>query len=122
MGTIDGKHVTIQAPARSGSLLAVCNAKHEFTLVHIGDAGRKSDSGIYRCSLLGRAIDENLLNFPRENNLSGYNPNILLPYTLVADGDFALKPNMLRPYSRKNEYDRSQLIFNYGLSRARRVI
>ena len=54
-------------------LLDIFNAKYEFTLVHIGDAGRKSDSGIYRYSLLGRSIDENLLNFPGETNLPGYN-------------------------------------------------
>jgi len=42
-------------------LLAVCNAKYEFTLVDIGQAGRNSDSGIYNSSSLGKAIDQNLL-------------------------------------------------------------
>ena len=51
LGAIDGKHVLIQAPARSGSnffnytkcfsivLLAFCNANYEFTLVDIGEVG-----------------------------------------------------------------------------------
>ena len=69
LGAIDGKHVVIQAPGSTGSLyfnykksfsivlLAVCNAQYEFTLVDIGEAGRKSDSGIYNTSPIGSAID-----------------------------------------------------------------
>ena len=33
-----------------------------------------------------------------------------------------MKTNMIRPYSRNNTFDRTEVIFNYRLSRARRVI
>ena len=51
LGCIDGKHVIMQAPAKSGSLffnykktfsivlLAVCNENYRFTMVYIGEAG-----------------------------------------------------------------------------------
>ena len=73
LGAIHGKHVVMQAPARSGSdyfnykkahsvvRSAVCNADYEFTLVDIGDAGRQSDGSVYANSFLGHAIDNNLL-------------------------------------------------------------
>ena len=63
LGAINGKPVTIQTPSNSGSLyvnykktfsivlLAVCNAKYDFTLVDIGESGRSSDSGIYNGSV-----------------------------------------------------------------------
>ena len=137
LGCIDGKHVVIQAPGKSGSayynykksfsivLLAVCDAKYQFTLVDIGEPGRKSDSGIYATSELGRAIESNTLNYPKgEVKIDGYHDNIKFPYVFLSDEGFALKKHMMRPYpSHANtQYNKSEVIFNYRLSRARRVI
>ena len=134
LGAIDGKHVLIQAPARSGSnffnykkcfsivLLAVCNANYEFTLVDIGEAGRQSDGGVYSSSNLGQAIDQNILKFPEPATINNYSTTKKFPYVFVADEAFALKPFMPRPYPRRNELNIHELIFNYRLSRARRLI
>ena len=134
LGAIDGKHVVIQAPARSGSLyfnykktfsivlLAICNAKYEFTLVSVGSAGRQSDGGVYNSSSICQAIDNNLLDFPPPQVLPNSHDSEKLPFVFVADEAFAMKTNMMRPYPRRKELDRSETIFNYRLSRARRVI
>ena len=82
LGAIDGKHIVIQAPPRSGTtffnckksfsivLLAVSNANYEFTLVDIGEACRQSDGGIYNNSKLEMAIDRNVVNIPEPTTIN----------------------------------------------------
>lgn len=131
LGALDGKHVTIQAPAHSGSLfynykkyfsivlLAICDSKYRFTMVDIGAYGSQSDGGIFKESLFGQKFDEDQFNIPRPQLLIG--TNIDLPYFLVADEAFPLKNYIMRPYGGRN-LTRTQRIFNYRLSRARQII
>ena len=84
LGAIDGKHIIIQAPLRSGStffnytksfgivLPIVCNTNYEFTLVDIGKTGRQSDGGICSNSKLEMTIDRNLLNIPEPTTINEY--------------------------------------------------
>jgi len=58
IGAMDGKHVQIQAPPKSGSsffnykktfslvLMAVCNHEYKFTLVDVGVFGSDCDAGV----------------------------------------------------------------------------
>ena len=132
LGAIDGKHVVMQAPHNSGSeyfnykkthsvvLLAVCNARYEFIMVDIGDSGRQSDGSVYNNSHLGYAIENNTLNIPKPE-VVGRSPTNILPYVFVADDAFGLKSHMMKPYPNQN-LQLDQQIFNYRLSRARRII
>lgn len=131
LGAIDGKHVVMQAPPRSGSeyfnykkthsiiLLAVCNARYEFTMLDIGDAGRQSDGGVYKHSELGYQIDNNIINRPPPSPIN--RSKKLYPYIFVADDAFQMKDFMLKPFARLNT-NIGRKIFNYRLSRARRLI
>nr|XP_047141117.1 uncharacterized protein LOC124816125 [Hydra vulgaris] len=131
IGAIDGKHIVMQAPHNGGSeyfnykkthsivLLAVCNAKYEFTMVDIGDSGRQSDGSVFNNCSLGYAIENNKLNIPDPEYIG--NSEKVLPYVLVADDAFGLKRHMMKPYPNQNIL-LDQKIFNYRLSRARRVI
>ena len=62
------------------------------------------------------------LNFPQPKLIGNYRDNIVYPYVFVADEGFAMKRNMLHPYSRSNVFDEAKYVFSYCLSRARRVI
>ncbi|XP_011350405.3 putative nuclease HARBI1 [Ooceraea biroi] len=132
IGAIDGKHVILQAPPHSGSvyynykgthsisLLAVSDANYCFTLVDIGAERRQSDGGIFANSNFGQRFERNEMNVPQPNAIEPNGPS--LPYVLLADEAFALKEYMMRPYPRSGRLNRQKKIFNYRLSRGRRVV
>nr|XP_026499959.1 protein ALP1-like [Vanessa tameamea] len=120
IGAIDGKHINLRAPACSGSefynykktfsivLLACVDDDYSFTYIDIGAKGRYSDGGVFSNCSLKRAIDDGSLNIPAES-------------VIVADAAFPLQNNIMKPYPGNNLTTR-QKIFNYRLSRARRIV
>lgn len=86
----------------------------------IGDSGRQRDGSGYENSHIGYAIDNNKLCIPVPDAMS-CNQSFKLPYVFVADNAFGLKPCMMNPCPGQNLAVEEQ-IFNYRLSRARRVI
>ncbi|XP_035995635.1 protein ALP1-like [Fundulus heteroclitus] len=133
VGAIDGKHVVIQAPHNSGSqyfnykgtysvvLLAVVDARYLFRVVDVGAFGRKSDGGTLAASTFGEALREEKLHLPEDAPLPGANHLGPMPHVFVGDEAFPLRRNVLRPYPGRN-LSQSKRIFNYRLSRARRVV
>lgn len=131
IGAIDGKHVHINKPAKSGSLyfnykksfsiimMAVVNANYEFMAVEVGTNGRASDAGVFGQSQFKHLHDEGALNIPRPEQLPFTED--LFPFVFVGDDAFPLLENLMKPYSRHN-LTKEEQIFNYRLSRARRVV
>ena len=132
VGAMDGKHnIVIQAPANSGStfynyrgthsivLLAVCDAYYRFTLVDIGDAGRHSDGGVFSNSAFGQAIESESLAIPPPRTLPG--TSTVVPFVFIGDEAFPLHTNLMRPFPGRY-LPESEAVFNYRLSRARRII
>lgn len=131
VGAIDGKHFSIQAPANTGTeffnykkhfsivLLAACDANYKFTLVDVGHMGSNSDAGIY-ANTFGQKIEHNELNLPRGTSaLPG--SNIETPCFFVGDDAFPLSTRMMKPYP-GHGLGKEKRIYNYRISRARRVI
>lgn len=118
-GAVDGKHVLINAPdegsecynykgTNSVILMAVADYKYCFSYFEVGKKGSESDGRVFQnCSLLE----------PLQNGLL---PN---GSYFVGDDAFPLKPYLMKPYTNHNRpLTREERIFNYRLSRARRII
>ena len=133
IGAIDGKHIAIKSPINSGSLyynykgffsmilMAICDARYIFTLVDIGSYGSNNDSGVFRNSAMGKAFFNDEMNLPFSDYLDNAHQFGRVPYYMVGDEAFPLQPWLLRPFPGQG-IPEEQVIFNYRLSRARRVI
>lgn len=128
---LDGKHVLIRLPANSGSyyfnykhqfsivLLALVDANYKFLYVDIGCNGRISDGGVFKKSSLNKALESNTLHIPQAKSLlTGDKP---MPFMIVVDDAFPLNKHIMKPYSQVGLTPESR-IFNYRLSRARRIV
>lgn len=133
VGALDGKHINIRCPINAGSeyynykgahsivLLALVDADYKFIVVDVGAYGKNSDGAIFSNSLLGKSLANGTFNVPADEKLTANGEE--LPYVIVGDEAFPLKSYLLRPYSRRNlGGDEAKKIFNYRLSRARRVV
>jgi len=130
-GAIDGKHVAIKKPNKSGSLyynykgffsivlLAVADAQYKFLWANVGANGSASDAGVFDMCRLRPDLEENRHGFPPPEALPGDDRNI--PYFLLGDDAFPLRTWIMKPFSRQ-KMTHAERVFNYRLSRARRVV
>lgn len=100
--------------------MAICDANYVIRFVDIGAHGRRSDGGIFKDSVMGKSFDGGQMNIPQPVPIE--NGGLILPYCLVEDEAFPLKPYLLCPYPGRGGLTSEQDIYNYRLSRARRVI
>ncbi|XP_030760537.1 protein ALP1-like [Sitophilus oryzae] len=132
LGSMDGKHVMLQAPFGSGTeyfnykgffsivLFGVVDANYCFIFVNAGCQGRISDGGVFANTTLKSLIAKNDLNLPEASPLPGRsNP---VPYAFIGDDAFTLQPHLLKPYAGLHDRGSGERIFNYRISRARRIV
>lgn len=100
--------------------MAISDAQYCFLMLDVGAEGRQSDGGVFRRSEMGIGFENKNMNLPEPTQVKVNGPE--LPYLLVADEAFALRPYMMRPFPRSKHLDMSKKVFNYRLSRARRVV
>ena len=140
IGAADGKHVRILHPRYSGSefsnykglfsvvLLVVVDADYKFIFADVGCQGRISNGGILRNSLFWKALVNGSLGLPQpklllestDKSFDGSYTTKPVPFYLAGDDAFPLENNIMKPYSQRNLSEEKR-IFNYRLSRARRI-
>lgn len=132
LGALDGKHVVMQSPLQSGSeyinykgtfsivLLALVDADYNFIFVDCGCQGRISDGGVYRNTEFYKKLCRSELDLPQPDFLTSIEEK--MPYVFVADSAFALTVNMMKPYAGTHNKGTKERVFNYRLSRARRIV
>nr|CAI5839359.1 unnamed protein product [Callosobruchus analis] len=121
LGAIDGKHIDIVPPSENGSyyynykkkhsmvLMAIVDAKYRFLLADFGRNGRISDGGVLQNTKFLEKLQNKTLKLPTT-------------YVFVADDAFPLRVDMLKPFRQTDLNSRERKIFNYRLSRARRIV
>ncbi|KAM9498791.1 uncharacterized protein ACWYII_002028 [Salvelinus alpinus] len=134
LGSIDGKHVVIQAPPCSGSQFYNYKGTYSvgiyysqeyicFHVVDVGAYGKGSDGGTLRDSAFGQALQDGTLEIPLPASLPGAEDLGPVPHIFVGDEAFPLRPNLMRPYAgRQLPLPKPVRIFNKRLSRARLVV
>jgi hypothetical protein len=130
-GALDGKHIAIKKPTGTGTtyynykgffsivLMALVDADYRFLWVDIGANGSASDCGVFNRSQMEPALKYNTIGFPPPEPLPNDDRN--MPFFLAGDDAFPLRSYLMKPYSMRY-LTREQRIFNYRLSRARRVV
>jgi hypothetical protein len=118
---MDGKHVIIRCPPKRGSdysnykkdfsitLFVTVDSNYNFLYIDVGTNGRANDALVFSKSGMNEALQQNLLNIPAEG-------------VFLADDAFPLRTNILKPYTTANALNKTQMVFNYRLSRGRRVV
>ena len=113
IGALDGKHVVMKAPSKTGSLyfnykgtfsmvlLALVDASYKFIYIDIGSYGRNSDGGVFSHSNLGKALCEGQLKLPQDRPIEGAEDLGPLPYVIVGDEAFPPAETFDEAFSRQ---------------------
>lgn len=105
----------------STNLMAIVGAKQNFIMVDVGAPGRHSDGGVFANSEMGYRFSNGTINLPSREPIRGSNGKEF-PFVLVGDEAFAMTSYLMRPYPRRSILNLKKRVFNYRLSRARRIV
>lgn len=129
---MDGKHISIFAPYESGSeyynykrrhsmvLMAIVDANYKLSMCDFGIYGRVSDGGVLQNTKFFERLVNDHLNIPKPSRIR--NSSRILPYVFVADDVFALREDMVKSFRQADLISVDRKIYNYHVSRARRIV
>ena len=140
LAAVDGKHMAIKCPSNGGSeywcykgfhsivLMALVTHDYKFLYADVGCQGRISDGGVWSHCSFAKKLNNRDLNLPTPRILPKPNDPVWhphmtgekIPFVIIGDSAFPLQENIMKPYPEKGMDDKKR-IFNYRLSRFRRV-
>jgi len=132
LGSMDGKHIPLQSPIKSGNdyfnykgffsivLFALVDSDYNFMYANIGCQGRISDDDVFKNCDIFKKIENKSLGVPSALPLPQRSKEI--PFVFVANEAFPLTETIMKPFSGTHSKESKERIFNYRLSRCRRVV
>lgn len=106
--------------------MAIVDADYKFIMVDVGAAGIQSDGGVLANSELYDHFVNETMRIPQPEKVfheeEPFLSEQILPYVLLADEVFGLSKFFMRPFPRRTEINLRKRVFNYRLSRARRMV
>ncbi|KAK8779661.1 hypothetical protein V5799_019001 [Amblyomma americanum] len=116
IGALDGFHFAISLPKYSIILLAIIDHHYPFLYLNVGSPGRCHDANVYGRSWLKKRVESDRFQSP-VSVIEG----TLIARILLCDQAFPMMPHLLKPYANAPNGSK-QAIFNYNLSRPRRIL
>ena len=119
LGTIDGKHITIQKPAGGGSfyynykhthsvvILPISGPNYECLYAYVGANGRCSDGGIWGNRSIAKLLGDDKLGFPKPQKKPG--SIRVAPFVLLGDDAFGLKAYLMKLVSQRGLTDKRRV-------------
>lgn len=97
----------------------ILSGSYKFLWTSVGAEGSASDAGVFNKSSLRRRLEEETLGVPEADPLPGDDRDT--EYFFVGDDAFPLRKWLMKPFPHRGLSHRER-IFNYRLSRARRIV
>ena len=127
----DGKHVACRRHRNSGSLyynyksffsivlMGLVDSDYKYLWNDVGGYGHMSDVQLFNASELKECLEDNSIGFPLADPLP--NDDRPTPYYILGDDAFGLRTYLMKPHAQR-QLTKEQRVFNYRLSRGRRIV
>lgn len=101
--------------------MAVSDGDYRIRMAAIGAPGSNNDPDVFSSTQFGKKLLDHPHELPLPSDITLPSTNVRSPCVFVSDDAFRLTKHLLKPFSGRN-LTHEEEIFNYRLSRARRIV